>query len=68
MQNPVRSEEAAFRFLLLVIVYLGLIAIASIIATWIGLVAFVLETVAVVVWLLRARRKPGQAGDPDRRD
>ena len=68
MQNPVRSEEAAFRFLLLVIVYLGLIAIGSVIATWLGLAVFVLETVAVAVWLVRARRKPGQPGDPDRRD
>ena len=68
MQNPVRSEEAAFRFLLLVIVYLGLIAIASVIATWLGLVAFVVETVAVAVWLLRARRKPRQTTAPNRRD
>jgi GABA permease len=60
MRNPFRTEEAAFRFLWLTIVYFGLIAIASVINTWAGLAVFLLETGALIAWWLttRDRREP----------
>jgi hypothetical protein len=52
MENPFRSEAAAFRFLLLTIGAFALIAIGSIIDTWLGLaVAVVLSGAAVGVYL-----------------
>ena len=36
MRNPFRTEEAAFRFLMLTIGYFGLIVIASVINKWVG--------------------------------
>jgi hypothetical protein len=51
MQNPFRSEEEAFRFLLRTIVYFGLIVVAALINTWLGLAVFVLLTGAIVWWL-----------------
>jgi GABA permease len=64
MRNPFRSEEAAFRFLLLVIVYLGSIGIASAINTWAGLVLFLLETGALVTWWLMTRAEPEEPIKP----
>ncbi len=55
MRNPFRSEEAAFRFLLLVIGFLGLIAIASLINRWAGLAVFLLETGAVISFWVTTR-------------
>src|ERR1700722_14009500 len=55
MRNPFRSEEAAFRFLLLVIGFLGLVAVASLINRWAGLAVFLLETGALVSWWVTAR-------------
>jgi hypothetical protein len=55
MQNPFRTEEAAFRFLWLTIVYFGLIAIGSLINTWVGLAVFLLETGALIGWWLTKR-------------
>jgi GABA permease len=55
MRNPFRSEEAAFRFLLLVIGFLGLVAVASLINRWAGLAVFLLETGALVSWWLTTR-------------
>jgi hypothetical protein len=57
MRNPFRSEEAAFRFLGLTIVYFGLIAIGSLINTWVGLAVFMLETGLLVGWWLSTRRE-----------
>jgi hypothetical protein len=57
MRNPFRTEEAAFRFLLLVIAYFALIAIASVINTWFGLAVFLLETGALITWWLMTRDK-----------
>ena len=52
MDNPFRSEAAAFRFLLMTIGAFALIAIGSIINTWLGLaVAVVLSAGAVGVYL-----------------
>jgi len=55
MRNPFRTEDAAFRFLLLAIVYFGLIAIASVINTWAGLAVFLLETGGLIAWWLTPR-------------
>ena len=60
MQNPFRSEQEAFRFLIRTIVYCAVIVIAALINTWLGVVVFVVET-GVVVWWLFFR------GDPRRR-
>jgi hypothetical protein len=52
MENPFRSEAAAFRFLLLIIGAFALIAIGSIINTWLGLaVAVALSAAAVWAYL-----------------
>jgi GABA permease len=55
MRNPFRSEDAAFRFLLLMIGFLGLIAVASLINRWAGLAVFLLETGALLSWWLTTR-------------
>ena len=55
MRNPFKSEEAAFRFLMLTIVYFALIAVASVINKWAGLAVFLLETGALTAWWLTAR-------------
>jgi hypothetical protein len=54
--NPLRSEAEAFRFLIASIVYFGAIVIAALIDKWFGLAVFIVLTVAVLVWWLRARR------------
>jgi hypothetical protein len=56
MENPIRSERAAFRMVLLALVYFGLIGIGSKIDRWLGAAVFVVLTVGGIVWLLRARR------------
>jgi GABA permease len=55
MRNPFKSEDAAFRFLMLAIGYLGLIAVAYVINRWFGLVVFLLATGAIVTWWLMSR-------------
>jgi hypothetical protein len=55
MRNPFKSEDAAFRFLILVIGYFGLIAVAYVINHWFGLVVFLLATGALGAWWLTSR-------------
>jgi len=55
--NPLRSEAEAFRFLLGSIVYFGLIGLAAVIDSWLGLAVFVLATLALFAWWVRARRQ-----------
>jgi GABA permease len=55
VENPLRSEAAAFRFLLLAIGYLALIVVGSLLDTWVGLAVFVVLTCAAV-WLVATRR------------
>ncbi|HEX4519775.1 MAG TPA: universal stress protein [Gaiellaceae bacterium] len=55
MRNPFKTEEAAFRFLMLTIGYFGLIGIASVINKWAGLAVFLLLTGGVVAWWLSTR-------------
>jgi hypothetical protein len=61
MRNPFKTEEAAFRFLMLTIGYFGLIGIASVINKWAGLAVFLLLTGGIVTWWFStrsAREKP----------
>ena len=55
MKNPFRTEAAAVHFLWGTIAYFGLIAIASLINTWAGLVVFVLLTGILIGWWLTTR-------------
>jgi len=59
MRNPLANEEAAFRFLLGTIVYLAPIVLASWIATWLGVIVFVVMSGGVVFFL--RQDKPAQA-------
>jgi hypothetical protein len=54
-RNPFRSEAEAYRFLLLTVGYVALIVIAAAIATWLGLVVFVVLTAVVVFLWARSR-------------
>ena len=54
-RNPFRSEAEAYHFLLLTVGYFALIVAAAAIATWLGVVMFVVLS-ATVVWLwIRSR-------------
>jgi len=55
VQNPLRSEAEAFRFLLGAVVYFAAIAIAGVINSWAGLVVFIVLSVAVIWWWWRSR-------------
>jgi Universal stress protein family len=54
-RNPFRSEAEAYRFLLLTVGYVALIVVGASIATWLGVVVFVVLTGAAVVLWLRSR-------------
>jgi hypothetical protein len=51
MQNPFRSEDEAFRFLLRTIGYFALIVGAALINKWLGLAVFIVLTGVIVWWL-----------------
>src|SRR3954464_207345 len=53
MQNPLESEEAAFRFVLGALVYFATIVLAAWIATWLGVIVFVAMSVLAFVVLRR---------------
>ena len=57
MRNPFRTEEDAFRFVWLTIIYFVLIVIGSLINTWLGLGVFIGETAIVIWWLLTRGRR-----------
>jgi hypothetical protein len=58
MINPLRSEAEAFRFLIASIGYFGAIVIAAVAGgKWAGLIVFIVLSVAVAGWWLRARRE-----------
>ncbi len=61
MQNPFKSEDAAFRFVLGTIVYFALIVVASLIATWLALIVFLVLTVGAL-----ARLRGGKKLQPPR--
>jgi GABA permease len=54
MKNPFRTEEDAFRFVWLTIIYFALIVIGSVINTWLGLGVFIGET-AILGWWVATR-------------
>ena len=53
MQNPLESEEAAFRFVLGALLYFAPIVVAAWIATWLGVLVFVVMSVVAFVVLRR---------------
>jgi nucleotide-binding universal stress UspA family protein len=59
MENPFRSEAAAYRFLILTVGYFGLIAIAAVIDKWAGLGVFVVLT-AIGAGIYLRRGEPQQ--------
>lgn len=71
MENPFRSEEAAFRFLLVTLVAFAIIAGAALFNTWLGLAAWIVLTLGAIAWYLhgRAEAPPQQhvahVGPPD---
>ena len=54
-RNPFRSEAEAYRFLLLTVGYFAAIVVAASLATWLGVVVFVVLTLTAVVLWLRSR-------------
>jgi nucleotide-binding universal stress UspA family protein len=62
MQNPFRSEDEAFRFVLRTIAYFAAIVVAALINKWLGLAVFVLLTAGIVWWLFfrGERQRPVQ--------
>ncbi len=58
MENPFRSEGAAFNFVLLAIGFFAAIVIATaLLGSWAGLVVFLGLVVAGVWWAFRSRRR-----------
>jgi hypothetical protein len=57
VQNPFKSEDAAFRFVLGTIAYFALIVVASLIATWLGFIVFLVLSGAALA-MLRGKEKP----------
>jgi GABA permease len=70
MRNPFRTEEDAFRFVWLTIIYFALIVIASVNNTWLGLGVFIGETAIVIWWLVTRgmRDEPEQQAMPGHED
>jgi hypothetical protein len=66
MRNPLKNEEAAFRFLLGTIVYFALIVLAAWIATWLGLVVFAALTIGVIVFLWGTKGRQPPPDEPGR--
>jgi hypothetical protein len=57
MRNPFRTEEEAFRFVWLTIIYAALIVVGSFISKWVGLAVFVVETAVIAWWVFRRGRR-----------
>ena len=53
MQNPLRSEAEAFRFLIVVIAGAAIIVVAAYINTWLGVAAAVVVVVGIARWYWR---------------
>lgn len=53
MQNPLRSEAEAFRFLIVVIAGAAIIVLAAYVNTWLGVAAAVLVVAGVARWYWR---------------
>ena len=68
MQNPFRSEQEAFRFLIRTIAFCAVVVIAALINTWLGVIVFLIAAGVVVWWLFfrGERQRPMQVA-PTRR-
>jgi hypothetical protein len=66
VRNPFRTEEEAFRFVWMTILYAALIVAGSFINVWVGLAVFVVETAIILWWIFgRGRReRPIQQAPP----
>ena len=65
LRNPLGTEAAAFRFLIATAVYLGLIALGSVISSWVGLATFLVLSAGVLWWVFgRGRRRSSGDTDP----
>ena len=58
VQNPFKNEDAAFRFVLGTIAYFALIVVASLIATWLAFIVFLVLSVAALMMLRGGRALP----------
>jgi hypothetical protein len=69
VENPFKSEAAAYRFLLLTVGYFGAIAVAAIINRWAGLAVFVvLSAAGAYIYLRRGERQAPVRTAPTRQD
>lgn len=57
MQNPFRSEQAAFRLVWVTVGYFVLIGVGWKIDRWLGLAVFIVLTGAGIVWIMRRGRR-----------
>jgi hypothetical protein len=57
MQNPFRSEQEAFRFLIRTIAFFAVIVVAALINKWLGVAVFLVAS-GVVAWWLFFRGEP----------
>ena len=57
MRNPLRSEQEAFRWVLLTLAAFALIVVGAVINRWIGLVVFVVLILAALWYMMRAREE-----------
>jgi hypothetical protein len=57
VRNPFRTEEEAFRFVWLTILYAGLIVVGSFIDRWVALGVFVAETAFIAWWVFKRGRR-----------
>ena len=73
MRNPLRSEQEAFRWVILTVVAFALIVIGALINTWLGLAVFIAVTLAAVWYMTRGREerplpvRPATTSDEDER-
>jgi hypothetical protein len=59
VRNPFRTEEEAFRFVWLTILYAALIVAGSFIDVWVGVGVFVVETAVILWWIFGRGRGEG---------
>lgn len=64
--NPLRSEAAAFRWVLGTVVVLALVVVASWVSTWLGLAVVVLLA-ALAAWRVATRRRRRPPQPPEER-
>jgi len=55
--NPIRSEESAFRFVVLTLAFFAAVALASVlVGPWAGLAVFIVLAAGAVWWIVASRR------------